>query len=137
MRGGWEGEGCFWLVHLSTSELVGRMGAGPQLRAYPLRFWFLERVSWEDQEKRRGASGRERHPNDSLRGRAPPPQIQNQVFVTSAGPRSKGLRTSGEFRTRFPSQAWNSGEPQFSLYMCLRSLIRMGPQGKEAGLQVA
>lgn len=23
------GEGCFWLLHLSTSELVGRAGAGP------------------------------------------------------------------------------------------------------------
>lgn len=23
------GEGCFWLLHLSTSELVGRQGAGP------------------------------------------------------------------------------------------------------------
>ena len=22
-------EGCFWLLHLSTSELVGRQGAGP------------------------------------------------------------------------------------------------------------
>ena len=23
------GEGCFWLLHLSTSELVGRQGAEP------------------------------------------------------------------------------------------------------------
>lgn len=27
------GEGCFWLLHLSTSELVGRPGAGPAAEA--------------------------------------------------------------------------------------------------------
>lgn len=68
------GEGCFWLLHLSTSELAGRPGAG--LAAGGLVSGMCEMEGAE--EKRRARDGTEgagrgwgRHWNDGLGMRLP------------------------------------------------------------------
>lgn len=60
------GEGCFWLLHLRTSELVGRQGAGPAAEGLVPGMCEMEGAGEEQRRAPDGVSGGGRHWNNGL-----------------------------------------------------------------------